>query len=181
MSLKQQFALMADYNAWMNIELYTHAAKLDPETRRQDMGAFFGSIESTLNHILVADIIWLRRFESHPSSFPSLKNLADFPQPEALDRLLFNEFTLLQESRKNMDTLLIRFIEETDEQDYAEQLHYRNSKGMPFTKPFGPLLMHLFNHQTHHRGQTSALFNQLGVDVGVTDLLARIPEQAPAI
>ncbi|BES73058.1 DinB family protein [Marinobacter nanhaiticus D15-8W] len=181
MSLKQQFALMADYNAWMNIELYTHASKLVPETRRQDMGAFFGSIESTLNHILVADIVWLRRFESHPSAFATLKNLSDFPHPESLGRLLFDEFTLLHESRKNMDALLIRFIEETDEQDYDVPLHYRNSKGMPFTKPFGPLLMHLFNHQTHHRGQASALFNQLGVDIGVTDLLPRIPDQLKAM
>lgn len=181
MSLKQQFALIADYNAWINIELYSHAAKLDLATRRQDRGAFFGSIESTLNHILVADIMWLRRFQSHPSDFASLKKLSDFPQPESLGHVLFDEFTLLEESRKSLDTLLIRFIEETDEHDYAVPLHYRNSKGMPFTRPFGPLLMHLFNHQTHHRGQATTLFNQLGVDVGVTDLLTRIPDQGPVI
>lgn len=181
MSLKQQFSLMADYNAWMNIGLYTHAAKLNDSTRRRDMGAFFDSVEGTLNHILVADIIWLRRFEAHPSNHPSLKNLADFPEPTTLNGLLFDDFTRLQESRKEMDALLIRFIEETDEQDYAVPLHYRNSKGLPFTKGFGPLVMHLFNHQTHHRGQATTLFNQLGVDVGVTDLLARIPDQGPAL
>ena len=180
MSQKQQFALMADYNASMNIEMYTQAAQLDPKTRRQDRGAFFGSIESTLNHILVADIIWMRRFDAHPSTFPSLSNLSAFPQPESLDHHLFDEFTLLHESRKKMDSLLIRFVEDTDEQDYAAPLHYRNSRGMPFTKPFGPLLLHLFNHQTHHRGQATTLFNQLGVDLGVTDLLARIPDQDPA-
>lgn len=181
MSLKQQFALMADYNAWMNVELYTLAAELDDATRRRDLGAFFGSIESTLNHILVADIMWLRRFAAHPANYTSLSSLADFPQPESLGGSLFDDFSLLQQSRKNMDALLVRFIDETDEQDFAVPLHYRNSKGMPFTKPFGPLLTHLFNHQTHHRGQATTLFNQLGVDVGVTDLLALIPNQGPEL
>jgi uncharacterized damage-inducible protein DinB len=37
--------------------------------------------------------------------------------------------------------------------------------------------VHLFNHQTHHRGQASTLLSQAGVDIGETDLLALIADE----
>jgi uncharacterized damage-inducible protein DinB len=36
--------------------------------------------------------------------------------------------------------------------------------------PHWLLVTHLFNHQTHHRGQLTTLLSQLGYDPGVTDL-----------
>ncbi|WP_236012292.1 DinB family protein [Marinobacter mangrovi] len=179
MSLKQQFTLMADYNAWMNGNLYRLAAGLDDGDRSRDLGAFFGSIEGTLNHILVADLMWANRFRVHPARYRCLDELDHLPTPTTLSETLYRSFAELHQARDTMDRIIADLIEASDEQDYAVPLHYRNVKGEPLTRAFGPLLMHLFNHQTHHRGQATTLFHQLGVDVGVTDLLVRIPNQGP--
>lgn len=64
--------------------------------------------------------------------------------------------------------------------DLDHVLEYRNMKGVPMRKLFGSLVLNLFNHQTHHRGQATTLLSQAGLDVGVTDLLALIPEEAAA-
>lgn len=179
MSLKKHFALMADYNAWMNDRLYAQASELTQSQRQKDMGAFFQSIEGTLNHLMVADLIWLGRFKTHPSRFPGLDAMASFPRPAALDAPLYADFQALSTARRQLDEVIGQLVEETEEQDFAVPLHYRNSKGVPATREFGALLQHLFNHQTHHRGQVTTLFSQLGVEVGVTDLLVRIPDQGP--
>jgi len=59
-------ALLADYNRWMNGQLYALAAPLGEVALREDRGAFFGSLFGTFSHILVADTIWLKRFSRHP-------------------------------------------------------------------------------------------------------------------
>lgn len=71
------------------------------------------------------------------------------------------------------------FVGEAGEELYAQPLRYRNTAGEAHAKQFAPALRHFFNHQTHHRGQVTTLFSQLGVDVGVTDLSALIPEWEP--
>jgi len=76
-----------------------------------------------------------------------------------------------------MDEVIVRFIAELTDEVLACSLSYRNTKGIEATKNLGLLLLHLFNHQTHHRGQASTLLSQSGVDVGVTDLLVIIPDE----
>ncbi|WP_274608602.1 DinB family protein [Alteromonas antoniana] len=80
--MKANFLLMADYNKWMNNSIYEAACQLSHNDLKKDTGAFFGSILGTLNHILVADIIWLKRIAVHPNRFPSLKDIATKPFPE---------------------------------------------------------------------------------------------------
>ncbi|WP_249314086.1 DinB family protein [Pseudoalteromonas sp. S2755] len=63
--MKANFELMADYNRWMNERLYEAVSGLNVTELHQDRGAFFGSIMGSLNHILVADIIWLKRYTKH--------------------------------------------------------------------------------------------------------------------
>ena len=75
-----------------------------------------------------------------------------------------------------MDSVITHFIKEAQEEDFAYNLTYTNTKGKTFKKQFGHLVQHLFNHQTHHRGQVSTLLNQQGIDIGSTDLLMLIPE-----
>jgi len=67
MSQLAHFQLIARYNAWMNDKLYAAAGQLSPQTLSEDRGAFFPSILATLNHIALADIIWLKRFAEHPA------------------------------------------------------------------------------------------------------------------
>lgn len=175
MTLKSNFELMADYNQWMNENIYSAASKLSSSDLTDDRGAFFGSVIGSLNHILVGDTIWLKRFSDHPSVLKSLEYARRIEMPESLDLTLCSEISDLHSLRRKVDLVILEFSSELSDSVLATNLSYKNTKGKPFEKRFGALIQHFFNHQTHHRGQISTLLNQSGIDVGVTDLLVRIP------
>lgn len=168
---------MAHYNQWMNGRLYEAAARLSHESLIQDRQAFFGSILGTLNHLVVADTIWLQRFAQHPTQGDALAAVCELPAPAALNQLQFAELSSLWQRRTWLDQFTVQWVAQLTEADLAHVLRYANTKGMVSHKSFFSLLMHVFNHQTHHRGQATTLLTQAGVDVGLTDLLAVIPNE----
>lgn len=168
--------LLATYNAWMNARVYDAAARLTAQDLAADRGAFFGSILGTLNHLVVADTIWLKRFATHPAQHPPLEPLRQTAMPAALNQILFTELPALRAHRDHMDATISAWINGLTDADIRHVLHYANTKGVSAQKHFGTLLIHFFNHQTHHRGQASTLLMQAGQDIGVTDLLALIPD-----
>lgn len=170
----QNFQNMAIYNQWMNEKLYDCAKHLSADALQKDMGAFFGSVIGTLNHLVVADIIWLRRFAVHPAKFSALQPLLEMEQPASLDQVLTEDLQQLEKQRKELDKTILEFAEELNEQNLNQHFSYQNMKGEQFNDRLGYPLQHFFNHQTHHRGQLTTLFSQLDVDVGVTDLLVTI-------
>lgn len=176
MSLKENFELMSRYNQWMNQNIYNAVANLNNAEISQDSGLFFTSLLGTLNHILVADIIWLKRFANHPRKFKSLNSVGSFPQPRKLNQILYSEFSELKSAREKMDRVIIDCFSEVLEEDYDVVLSYENTKKQQFAKRFCFLVHHFFNHQTHHRGQITTVLNQRGIDVGITDLLVLIPQ-----
>lgn len=176
MALKQNFELMAKYNQWMNDRLYNSLVGLSAFQLSKDQGAFFGSILGTLNHILVGDIIWLKRFSKHPSNYTSLSYVTSLDNPSSLSQIIYSDICTLTNVREKVDEAIVSFSLEASEQDYEVDLTYKNTKGQSFKKPFGYLVHHFYNHQTHHRGQVTTLLNQLNIDVGATDLLVVIPE-----
>lgn len=177
MSLKNHFELLAAYNQWMNSKVYEAAGQLSATDLAKDRGAFFGSILGTLNHILVGDTLWLKRFATHPSCLNSLREVADLQNPTSLDQILFDDLGRLSERRIWLDRQITKWIAELSEGDLDFVLSYHDIKGIPARKRYSSLALHFFNHQTHHRGQVSTLLSQAGVDIGVTDLLAQIPEE----
>ena len=160
----------------MNQKIFAAAGNLSPEELFQDRGAFFGSIGGTLNHILVGDIIWLKRFLNHPTRFPTLEPINCFDVPSSLDQQLYQDLISLRQAREKVDQVLIDFCNALTGADLDRTLHYTNTRGERFTRPCSALLLHLFNHQTHHRGQITTLLFQSGIDPGVTDLLELIPQ-----
>ncbi|MES9900601.1 MAG: DinB family protein [Sedimenticola sp.] len=140
------------------------------------MEHFFKSVIGTLNHILVGDIIWLKRFSSHSSSQYLLSYFSILDWPESLNSVLFTEFTNLRNEREIIDGIIIRWINSLSECDIDSSLSYYDMKGVQFNKPFSSLISHLFLHQVHHRGQVTTLLSQLGVDFGDTDLIEIIDE-----
>lgn len=175
MSLKHHFELLAAYNQWMNLKVYEAAGRLDVTDLAKDRGAFFGSILGTLNHILVGDTLWLKRFAAHPSCLTTLREVADLPNPDSLDQIIFNDFGSLAERRSWLDLKIINWIGGLSDGDLDFVLSYHNTKGVIAKKLYSSLVLHFFNHQTHHRGQVSTLLTQAGEQIGVTDLLALIP------
>jgi uncharacterized damage-inducible protein DinB len=177
MGLKEHFELMATYNRWMNIKIYEAAGTLEQTELARDRGAFFGSILGTLNHIVVGDTIWLNRFATHPAFGSALKDVTDLPSPQSLSEILFEDFRALSERRAWLDRQIIDWVSALSDDDLNAVLRYHNTKGVSANRRFSSLLQHFFNHQTHHRGQVSTLLSQAGVDIGVTDLLALIPDE----
>jgi uncharacterized damage-inducible protein DinB len=176
MSLASDFQLMARYNQWMNARLYAAAAALDEGELLADRGAFFGSILSTLEHIQAADAHWLRRFAVSFPGFASLEAVRHGPLPALVRGITFPDCARLRVQREVLDEALMLFTREASDETYAQPMSYVNSAGESYTRQAGLVLHHVFNHQTHHRGQVTTLLSQRGIDVGVTDLLALIPE-----
>lgn len=174
MRLVDHVKKMAEYNQWMNQKLFDLCQGLPAETLNENRGAFFGSISGTLNHLLVADTIWLKRFAENGIS--GLAAMEKTPRPDALDAILFADFSELKQRREEIDQLVVEFANQIRDEDLQKTIHYKNFKGIAASKTFFSLLMHLFNHQTHHRGQITTLLSQLGIDPGVTDLVVLIPD-----
>jgi uncharacterized damage-inducible protein DinB len=159
-ALVDQYAFLARYNRWMNEKLYELAAKLSEEERRRPMGAFFGSIHGTLNHILLGDRIWLSRLGA-----------GERPAFTSMNDELFADFETLRRERAGIDEVILSYVASLDEAQLAAPMTYKMSRGEQ-THPAWFALTHFFNHQTHHRGQITTLFMQLGHDPGLTDLIA---------
>ncbi len=178
MSFKEHFQLMADYNYRMNRQIYQASDKLKEEELKKDVGAFFGSVLGSLNHILVGDLIWLTRFSILNNNFKSLKKLNEYPKPSKLNDILYVEFSELYRVREEIDLIIQSWVKDEIKEEYFKlYLTYSNTKGIASSRCFGELVSHFFNHQTHHRGQISTLLYQFGYDVGTTDFLIDIPDK----
>lgn len=164
----EQARVMAEYNQWMNERLYALCAELTDAERRADRGAFFRSIHGTLNHVLLADRVWLGRFTDEPFHV------------SGLDQELYRDFDALRAARQEMDTTILRWVDSLSDDLLAGELRYTSLVNpQPRRYVYWLAVAHFFNHQTHHRGQVTTLLSQLGRDCGVTDLiwLPRVVEQ----
>lgn len=159
---------MARYNRWMNEKLYAVAARLSDADRKADRGAFFGSIHRTLNHLLLADRVWLGRFEGVTPKEGEMG-----PGIRALDQELYAEFDELRRERAKTDDALDAYVGALTAEKLAGPLRYLRA-GVVNEFPLWQAVAHLFNHQTHHRGQVTTLLMQAGHDPGVTDLVAML-------
>jgi uncharacterized damage-inducible protein DinB len=149
--MKSHFAMMADYNAWANGRLYRMASRLPDEQYRRDVGAYFKSLHGTLNHIMCADLIWMRRLTGAGE------------HPTKLDAIVFDDFPSLSAARQQEDQRIIAYVESLSDEQMEETWAYRTLNGAPQKQLRREILAHLFNHQTHHRGQAHAILTLLGV------------------
>lgn len=158
--MKQQFEMLADYNAWANERLYGAAAELADDDYRADQGAFFGSLHGTLNHLLLGDRIWMHRFTGEGD------------EPATLDAILYDAFEDLWAARRAEDSRISDYIAELSEGDLAATVRYRTTRDpVEIEQYLTPLLVHFFNHQTHHRGQAHVLLTRLTGEAPSLDLL----------
>ena len=179
MSKTAHIALLARYNAWMNNKLYEAAAALPPQELVADRKAFFGSLLATMNHLVVADTVWLQRFAGHPRFAAALAPVAALPAPASLEQPQADGLAALRARRDLLDQHILDWCASLQEDDFDTPIDYRSLKGVPARRALYPLLAHFFNHQTHHRGQASTLLSQAGIDIGVTDLVVLVPELDP--
>jgi uncharacterized damage-inducible protein DinB len=176
MDPKASFAHLASYNQWMNRKLYAAAAGLSEEELQRNRGAFFGSVFGTLNHIAIGDILWFKRISSLLPGLTSLHCIDRLPQPVFPATPLCGSLATLAALRATLDEAIIAFCAEVDASQLDETLEWTSRNGFKGRKVLGDVLLHVFNHQTHHRGQASTLFSQLGIDIGATDLVLLLPD-----
>ena len=166
-----QFLRFAQYNSWFNGQLFAVLARQGDAERKRDRGAFFGSIHDTLDHVLLCDRSWLSRIERSSFPFPSLERAALVPDLRDLRQGITQDFETLRAERSATDAVLEAFVRELTPTLLASDLTYTNSKGMDFVCPLWQVVAHVFNHQTHHRGQVTTLLSQAGIDPGITDFI----------
>jgi len=153
------------YTRWANDHMLDACETVDPTALSRDVGASFGSLHGTLEHLYSADWVWLERFQGrNPSSWPArgtLKTVGNF-----------------REAWASLAVERARFVDALDARRLGEPFAYRNLKGEAFSYPLGDLLRHVSNHATYHRGQVMQMVRQLGGTARSTDYVLWLREGA---
>ena len=163
--MRDHFATFARYNTWANRRLYAAVAGLSDAQYRENRGAFFGSLQGTLNHVLVGDRAWLARITGEATA------------PMRLDQILYDDFAALRAARFAEDERIERVIAGLDTARLAGTVVYRNMRGDQLEQPLAQILAHVFNHQTHHRGQAHTLLTQVAGAAPELDLIFFLRER----
>jgi uncharacterized damage-inducible protein DinB len=167
--LAEHLRNLSAYNAWANRRLYAIAADLPDDAYRQAAGAYFGSLHGTLNHLLVVDRLWLQRLTEEGDV------------PTQLDAILYDRFNELRHAREAEDARLQAYVASLSPAELGLNFDYLTTSGARKRQPRHEVLTHLFNHQTHHRGQAHAILTRLGItEPPSLDLLIMQREQSAA-
>jgi uncharacterized damage-inducible protein DinB len=152
--------MFAAYNRWANERLYAAAATLTDAEYRADRGAFFRSLHGTLNHLVATDRIWLKRLTGTGDA------------PDRLDAIVAEDLPALARLRQAEDDRIIAYVGGLSDEALAGRIRYRTvTAPRTVEQELAPVLDHVFNHQTHHRGQAHAILTGLGKDAPPLDLL----------
>jgi uncharacterized damage-inducible protein DinB len=162
------FATLARYNAWANRRLYRACGRLSESDYLRDRLSAFGSLHATLNHVLVADRIWLAWIEGRtPSSLD-------------LDQILYADLIGLKVARVAEDAHLRNLVAGLSQAALDQPMVYRNRRGDRFETPLRLVLGHMFNHQAHCRGEAGALLAQTEVPPPSLDLIRFVRQEQGA-
>lgn len=162
--------MMACYNQRMNNQFLTACSKLTETQWRENTNSFFPSIMHYWNHLLFGDLIMLSRIAHSLPHLLAPEQLAKFPKATAVDNIFTTSFEEIARLRKAVDEVIVAFTQNITDDDYLQTIRYTTTEGQAMSKALGSYVTHLFNHQTHHRGQLSCLLSQFNIDYGCTDL-----------
>jgi uncharacterized damage-inducible protein DinB len=162
---------MAQYNQTANRRLFEILQSCDPEIVTGSEGSYFDSILGLLNHILVSDLGWLTAYRDSNLDLPALNSPAlVFKHPGWKNNLYENPVDL-RNHQEQVDELFPEFVGGTPDSIFKGEIEVTRSNGKKHTFPFGKVLMHLFNHQTHHRGAISQILDRKGVENDFSNLM----------
>ncbi len=161
--------LFARYNEKTNKDMNTFISKLNEIQWDTKFQAYYPSIHKICNHIYISDFNWLKRFSK-------LRDFEYMRDDIFLDEIQFSmEAFKTQkeylEKREHLDEIITQFANEVTGKDFGCSLKYNDSKGIEHNRNFGGLVMHMFNHQTHHRGMVSVYLEMLGIENDYSNLL----------
>jgi len=145
------FQLLANFNKWANEKILNSCKKLKETEYKKNRKAFFSSIHGTLNHLLVVDRAYIARIEEKDHGLKSL------------DQILYGNLFQLEEVRIKEDKRLIDLVNELSKESLNKEITYQGFTAGNQTLTINLILITLFNHQTHHRGQIHNMLSQAGV------------------
>lgn len=157
----KHLSMLASYNQWINQILLLKINQAE---------VFSGEVSTKLNHILLGDKVWLNRFNEalRSSVLSNCKLITELDYSEIVS---IEEFI---EQREELDGVILKFIDSLSSDDLKRKIKYALKSEETYIEPFDELILHLFNHQTHHRGQIIMILAKNGIDCGLTDVLGYI-------
>lgn len=176
MSLSKNFRMMSLYNQRMNNQLMGHCLTLSADILTKDTDSFFPNIISYWNHILFGDLILLGRLAANNIGSLSPLDFSEFPKPISPQDIYHTNLLDIALLRTQIDVLIIRYCKNLTENDCDRFITYTTTEGDVISKAVADITQHIFNHQTHHRGQLTCLMSQAGVDYGCMDLPVIVTE-----
>lgn len=157
----QLVQILSDYNTWQNASVFGAADALSADERSKPRGAFWGSIEGTLNHLLWGDRMIFSRVGR---GAPPEKQIADSVHEGG-------DWISLKRARNDQDAIIATWAATVTQSDLDTSLTYVSAvTGAELTRNIGLMTVHMFNHQTHHRGQVHAMLTAAGAAPEDTDL-----------
>ena len=172
----RHFAYLARYNKTANEQLLRHLSSLAPAELSKARGSFFGSIQGLLDHVIMCDINWLRRFRLLFPESGVLRRPRLDPPGCAWQSFSFPDYADFKRERSGVDAIFVDWIAQADSSRFGQVLAYPDSHGKPMRYYLRDAMDHVFNHQTHHRGQISQILDELKVEhdfsnlIGVADI-----------
>ena len=139
------FRAQAHNNALANHRLLTACRALTDAELSAERTSFFPSIVQTYNHILTVDWFYVSALEGACVGYAAFEPEIPFPAVADLER-----------EQRAVDRRLIAVCEALDEAGLAKTVDMIRPKATQ-TERADRTLLHLFQHQIHHRGQVHAM------------------------
>jgi uncharacterized damage-inducible protein DinB len=174
-NVKEIYTLFAKYNRITNQDLIKILREVDPNKLSENLGSYYGSIFGILNHHLLADIGWIRVLGTHISTLDWVVPLLDrFPNKRPPpNELIWKSLDEYIPVREEIDEILERVVKSLKSSEYSTTFSVEGRRGkMDYV--IWKVLLHLFNHQTHHRGSVSVLLDRLGIENDYSNLLWKV-------
>lgn len=163
------FKVLAEYNKRTNREINDIINTLDDTQWNHEFGGYFNSIKSLCNHIYICDFNWLKRF-SNLREFDYIKN-SFFATDIHFGTIVLNNPNEYNAKRKILDDYITAFVQEIKQNDIGQMLTYTDSHGAVYERVFGGLVLHMLNHQTHHRGMISIYLEEMKISNDFSNLI----------
>jgi uncharacterized damage-inducible protein DinB len=171
--MKELFQLLSKYNAQANAEMMGVLEKLPAEQLTKDVHSFYGSIIGLLNHILVSDVFGIKRFFKQFPELEQIRPKLPVFKMEGWKEIIWPSLAALKPIRTGVDEAIEQACDLLPEKEYAAILHYKNWDGKEMQKPTWLVLLHMFNHQTHNRGQIALILDQMGIENDYSGMLEK--------
>jgi uncharacterized damage-inducible protein DinB len=160
---------LADYNSITNNQMNDLVRNLSEEQWNNKFGGYFSSIRSLCNHLYICDFNWLKRF-SLLRPFEYIKD-SFFKTVYTFDAHVITDKEEYIQKREALDRYIKRFVEEVKEEDLSNYLVYKDSHNDEHKQEYGLVILHVFNHQTHHRGMISIYLEEMNIENDYSNIM----------